>query len=156
MRMARMLFAQGEEGAIDMRGSRLRRLHGARMLRGRRAGFTLIELLSVVAIIGVLVAIALPRLLGFRQSAFDARAKADLRNAATSEEAYFLGEGDYLTCTDDVCKNQLPNFRLSPGVSISMNANNGPQPTFVGTSYTAGGVKTFTYDSSAGGLKITQ
>jgi prepilin-type N-terminal cleavage/methylation domain-containing protein len=118
------------------------------------SGFTLIELLSVVAIIGVLVAIALPRLLGFRASAIDARAKSDLRNAATSEEAYFLGLGDYLTCTDDQCKNQLPNFRLSPGVTINMTANNGSQPTFVGTSFAAGGDKTYTYDSAAGGLKI--
>jgi len=118
------------------------------------SGFTLIELLSVVAIIGVLVAIAIPRLLGFRASAIDARAKSDLRNAATSEEAYFLGLGDYLTCIDDQCKNQLPNFRLSPGVSISIAANNGSQPTFVGTSYAAGGDKTYTYDSAAGGLKI--
>src|SRR5262250_3926577 len=88
------------------------------------SGFTLIELLSVVAIIGVLVVIAIPRLLGFRASAIDARAKSDLRNEATSEEAYFLGLGDYLTCIEDQCKNQLPNFRLSPGVSISIAAKN--------------------------------
>jgi len=108
----------------------------------------------VVAIIGVLVAIALPRLLGFRAIAIDARAKSDLRNAATSEEAYFVGLGDYLTCIDDQCKNLLPNFRLSPGVSINITANNGPQPTFLGTSYAAGGEKTYTYNSAAGGLKI--
>ena len=117
------------------------------------AGFTLIELLSVVAIIGVLVAIAIPRLLGFRQTAIDARAKSDLRNVATAEEAYFVGIGDYLSCVDDVCKNQLPDFRLSPGVTIHINANNGPQPTFLGTAAAAGGSKTYTYDSSAGGMR---
>jgi len=117
------------------------------------AGFTLIELLSVVAIIGVLVAIAIPRLLGFRQTAIDARAKSDLRNAATAEEAYFVGIGDYLSCVDDVCKNQLPDFRLSPGVSIKIAAHNGAQPTFMGTASAAGGSKTYTYDSSAGGMR---
>jgi prepilin-type N-terminal cleavage/methylation domain-containing protein len=132
------------------------RLQGARRANTRSAGFTLIELLSVIAILGVLSAIALPRLLGFRQSAYDARAKADLRNAATSEEAFFLGEGDYLSCVDDACKDQLPNFRLSAGVSITMHANNGSQPTFVGTAYSAGGGRTFVYDSAAGGLKISQ
>ena len=116
------------------------------------AGFTLIELLSVVCIVGVLSAIALPRFLGFRRTAIDARAKVDLRNAATAEEAYFLGSGDYLTCTDDVCKNQLPDFRLSPGVSITMSANNGPQPTFFGTTAAVGGSKTYSYNSAAGGM----
>ena len=135
--------------------ARRTRSAASRRSRWRTAsGFTLIELLSVVAIIGVLVAIALPRLLGFRAAAIDARAKSDLRNAATSEEAYFVGLGDYLTCIDDQCKNQLPNFRLSPGVSINITANNGSQPTFIGTSYAAGGEKTYTYNSAAGGLKI--
>ena len=126
--------------------------HSTRSRLAQAAGFTLIELLSVVAIIGVLSAIALPRFLGFRQTAIDARAKADLRNAATAEEAFFVGTGDYLSCTDDVCKNQLPDFRLSPGVTIGMTANNGPQPTFFGTAAAAGGSKTFSYSSAAGGM----
>ena len=93
-----------------MNANRMRIPQSRRARWRTTSGFTLIELLSVVAIIGVLVAIALPRLLGVRATAIDARAKSDLRNAATSEEAYFLGLGDYLTCTDDQCKNQLPNF----------------------------------------------
>ena len=126
--------------------------HSARSRSVPAAGFTLIELLCVVAIVGVLSAIALPRFLGFRQTAIDARAKADLRNAATAEEAYFVGTGDYLTCTDDVCKNQLPDFRLSPGVTIGIVADNSPHPSFFGTSSAAGGGKTFSYSSATGGM----
>ena len=130
--------------------TKLRRRGGARLVTSN--GFTLIELMCVLTIIGVLSAIVIPRLLGIRQTAYDARAKSDLRNAANAEEAYFVAVGDYLSCTDDACKTQLPDFRLSSGVSIELSANNGSQPTFSGTSTALNGSKTFMYDSSAGGM----
>jgi prepilin-type N-terminal cleavage/methylation domain-containing protein len=52
-------------------------------------GFTLIELLVVVAIIGVLVAIALPVFLGQRAKAEDARAQANVREAATAINVFY-------------------------------------------------------------------
>jgi prepilin-type N-terminal cleavage/methylation domain-containing protein len=136
-----------------MTASKLWGEHGTRTTSRRDRGFTLIELLCVITIIGVLSAIVIPRLLGIRQIAIDARAKSDLRNAANAEEAYFVAIGDYLSCSDQVCKDQLPDFRLSPGVTITVAANNGPQPTFVGTATAAGGSRTFTYDSAAGGMR---
>jgi type II secretory pathway pseudopilin PulG len=106
----------------------------------------------VVAIIGILAAIALPQILTYRQTAFDALAKSDLRNAANAQEAYFLIEGDYLDCSNAACAAQLPNFRLSNTVSITMTADNGAQPTFTGTAASNGGKRTFSYDSAAGGM----
>jgi len=61
-----------------------------------RTGFTLIELLIVVAIIGILAAIAVPNFLNAQTRAKIARVEADAKNISTAIESYRLDTNEYL------------------------------------------------------------
>ena len=87
-------------------------------LRNRGAGFTLVELMVVVAILGVLAAIAIPTFTSRQGKAYDARVMQDARNVATAEEAYYTDNFVYFSgdCT------LMPGVNLSPGVECEASA----------------------------------
>jgi len=63
--------------------------------KSSQKGFTLIELLIVVAIIGILAAIAIPQFSAYRAKAFNTAAQSDVKNIKTGFEAYMADSTEY-------------------------------------------------------------
>jgi len=110
-------------------------------------GFTLIELLVVIAIIGILAAIAIPQFAAYRRRAYESDVKANLKNAATAQEAYFVDNDAYLSGA--MSGNNPPGFNMSTQVTMTAATGTG---TFILTGTHANCAGSWTYDSSSGAI----
>jgi type IV pilus assembly protein PilA len=89
-----------------------------------RNGFTLIEVVVVTVVIGVLAAVAVPRLIGSKDKAYVAAMKADLNTIAIYEEQFAAeNHGQYFsgTATSDA---PLNGFTPSKDVTVTLVAFN--------------------------------
>ena len=73
-------------------------MQNIRNLLKRQKGFTLIELMIVVAIIGILAAIAIPNFLKFQARAKQSEAKSNLKGIYTALRTYYAENTFYAPC----------------------------------------------------------
>lgn len=109
-------------------------------------GFTLLELIVVVAVLGILAAIAMQQFWLYRSRVIDATMRSDLKNAALAMESYY---GEFLAYPGSLSAIQLVGYRKTSGVTLTINVTS--PSTFTLTAARPSGTKpSFTFDSTTG------
>src|SRR5438552_11570721 len=103
-------------------------------MRRNQKGFTLIELLIVVAIIGILAAIAIPNLLTAMQRSKQKRTMADMRTIATAWEARATDVNRYNRSEENMPELQSPVHILS-SLLLATNKKTFPRKDGWGTDW---------------------
>jgi type IV pilus assembly protein PilA len=123
------------------------------LINKEEKGFTLIELMIVIAIIGILAAIAIPQFAAYRQRSYNSAAQADLRNAATAQEAYFIDAQTYARAVGNIMGT---GYGLFTSQNVSLTVEDTDDEGYTMQSYHDRGNRTFSIDGPGGTITYSE
>ena len=110
-------------------------------------GFTLVELVSVIVILGVLAALAIPRLAATSERSLVASMQSDLGRVRSAQEAYY--QTNNLEYASDIADLIGANL-FTPTAGVTVVINSGDNVTWDATASHPSSTTTCDYDAAVG------